>query len=143
MIFFFKQWITQEIEISVGLAEGRLTLSKLIDERKDLAGELTRLQEKYREANSNDDEPPSKMKRDEKILDTTYLTRLNDGGNINETSDEFRDLRDKIENIKCDIECKNTQINEIQQMVIEGDQGKFLKYFYQLIKLIFACRRKS
>jgi len=42
-----QQWITQEIEISVGLAEGRQTLTKLIEERKDLAGELTKLQDKY------------------------------------------------------------------------------------------------
>lgn len=61
------------------------------------------------------------MKRE--VLDATYFARPNDPGN-NEMSEEVRELKNKIDGIKCDIECKNTQINEIQQMVIEGDQGK-------------------
>jgi hypothetical protein len=41
------QWISQEIDVSVGLAEGRSTLTKLIEERKQLACELASLQERY------------------------------------------------------------------------------------------------
>jgi len=120
-----QQWITQEIEISVGLAEGRQTLTKLIEERKDLAGELTKLQDKYKELqnNSNDDEPPSKLDKAE-AANTTYFARPNNLTMI-ESSEEIRELKNKIDGIKCDIECKNTQINEIQQMVIEGDQGNY------------------
>ena len=44
-----KQWISQEIDVSVGLAEGRSTLTKLIDERKQLACELASLQERYKD----------------------------------------------------------------------------------------------
>ena len=33
------------------------------------------------------------------------------------------DIRDKIESIKCDIECKTTQINDIQKIMLEGFMG--------------------
>lgn len=79
--------------------------------------------------NYYEDEPPAKLKRETSNvnLDTTYVARNNNNNNnfINnvEYNEEMKELKDKIENIKSEIECKNTQINEIQQMVIEGDQG--------------------
>ena len=116
---YFKQWISQEIDVSVGLAEGRSTLTKLIDERKQLACELASLQERYKDlqTSSNDEEPPKKVI---KSLDETYFAHPNDAV----PNDEISILKEKIDEIKTDIECKNTQINEIQQMVIEGDLGK-------------------
>ena len=50
--------------------------------------------------------------------------------NLNSISSPFKSsrhqLEQRIERIKEDIECKNVQITEIQQMVLEGDQGLFL-----------------
>ncbi len=117
--------------MSVSLAEGRLTLSKLIEERKELAVELARLQSKHKSLDPHCQEasPPSKvMKREISYdLDTTYVANNSggpcDGTEANEDSVSY--LRQRIQHIKNEIECKNTQINEIQQMVIEGDQGKW------------------
>ncbi len=65
-------------------------------------------------------------------LDETYFAHPNDAV----PNDEISVLKEKIDEIKTDIECKNTQINEIQQMVIEGDLGELkMKYLLTTINL--------
>ena len=115
-------------------------MAKLIEERKELAGELTKLQEKHKDlqSNSNEDEPPNKLnKRGE--MDTTYFARPNNVTMI-ESNEEIKDLKAKIDAIKCDIECKNTQINDIQQMVIEGDQGISFIYFKKALSKLLKSK---
>jgi hypothetical protein len=140
--------------VSVGLAEGRATLTKLIDERKELAVELTRLQAKYKslDPHGHDVPPPSKMMRREATynLDTTYVASNNDQYEICESNESSLDyLQERVNSIKNEIECKSTQINEIQQMIIEGDQDDKIKHMFNnlhgmleakiLLKHLYNC----
>ena len=111
------EWITQEIELSVGLAEARLNLNKLIEERKDTAAELHRLTAELAQISDDEDAAPPKRK----------LFKEEDNGATpthEETSGSAKkQIQTRIERLKEDIECKNIQIKQIQQMLIEGDQG--------------------
>lgn len=103
----------------MNISEARLNLGKLIEERKESAAELARLEEKLttmHEAGESDMDGESRqpaMKRKFAATDNAF------------DSDEDRaHLRARIDRLKEDIECKSIQINDIQQMVLEGDQGK-------------------
>jgi kinesin family protein 4/21/27 len=128
-----RQWISNELELSVGLAEARINLNKLIEERKESAAELARLQEKLNEINDDQSsgQPAVKRKYLGAEMDSTYIANkdfdedaLNSMASPCKSSKHQLELR--IERIKEDIECKNVQITEIQQMVLEGDQGIFI-----------------
>ena len=128
-----RQWISNELELSVGLAEARINLNKLIEERKESAAELARLQEKLNELNEDHScgQPAVKRKYLGSEMDSTYIANKDpEEDNLNSISSPFKSsrhqLEQRIERIKEDIECKNVQITEIQQMVLEGDQGLFL-----------------
>ena len=130
--------------MSAGLAEARLNLNKLIEERKEAASELARLQEKHDE--TEHDTPlgstaiggSSKRKfaaagfdnNGPSAMDTTYTTSSSSADTALVSSPSQPParlaLQQRIERIKEDIECKSVQINEIQTMVIEGDQGAIL-----------------
>ena len=65
-------------------------------------------------------------------MDSTYVASTCD----EEESDENKkrvELERRIERIKEEIEMKNVQINEIQQMVIEGDQDDKAKHMFNNI----------
>lgn len=115
-----RSWVTQEIELSVNLAEARINLNKLIEERKESAAELARLEEKLNEL--HDENGPSRKRKFFKNneFDVTYKQ----GDNADDDEMSRATLESRIERIKEDIECKTVQINEIQQTVIEGDQGE-------------------
>ena len=134
-----RQWITQEIEVAVGIAEGQLTLNKLIEERKELAAEMKHLEQRLGESGDNDnDEPPAKMRAG---LDQTYVSNRNNNNNGGEESEEVRaQLREKIENLKNEIECKSTQIEEIQQMVLESDQDEKNKHMFNNLHGLFEAK---
>ena len=112
-----RQWITQEIELSVGLAEARLNLNKLIEERKDTAAELQRLTAELAQVSDDEDAAPPKRKMFKEEDNGATPTDEESSGSAK------KQIQTRIERLKEDIECKNVQINEIQQMVIEGDQG--------------------
>jgi kinesin family protein 4/21/27 len=78
-----RQWITQEIEIQVGLSEAQLTKAQLLDERKELSAELAELQLRLGDDGAESDEPPAKMRAG---LDQTYVSSSN--RNNGEESDE-------------------------------------------------------
>ena len=136
-----RAWVTQELELSVNLAEARINLNKLIDERKESAAELAKLTEKLTKeygSSSSDDAssmmppPPAPAAKRSRFLassdmDTTYIAYPSASGDSTCTGEEVESrgqLEQKIEQLKEEIECKTIQINDIQQMVIEGDQGK-------------------
>jgi kinesin family member 4 len=133
-----RSWITQELELSVGLAEARINLNNLLAERKETAAELAKLQE---ELNKFDElmpppQQPSKRKFD---TDTTYIAGSSVGNSSSNCVDDEENqlnklqLEQRIERIKEDIEMKSVQINEIQQMVIEGDQDDRAKHLFNNI----------
>jgi kinesin family protein 4/21/27 len=122
-----RGWITQELDLSVNIAEARMNLNKLIEERKESAAELTKLEEKLNEIDDELTNPPKNKERKFE-MDSTYIAGANTPNDIDLCDEEAlvrdrQELEQRIERLKEDIECKNVQINEIQQMVIEGDQG--------------------
>ena len=125
--------ITQELELSVNLAEARINLNTLIAERKETAAELAKLQEELTRMDQEDKSmPPPKRKFD---IDATYIAGANDANNTDDQESQLQrlQLEQQIERIKEDIECKNIQINEVQQMVIEGDQDDKAKHLFNNI----------
>ena len=117
-----RAWITQEIEVSVGIQEAQANLNKLIQERREAAAELQALKREYEEYVDDCGGATYGAKRNKIIhnMDATYVS------NGKEDESESRrlyknDLDLKIKRIEDDIECKNVQINEIQQMVLESD----------------------
>jgi len=130
-----RGWITQELELSVGLAEARINLNTLIAERKETAAELAKLQDdlaRMEQEAKNQCMPPPKRKFD---IDATYIAGSSSNNNLEDEETELHRLQteQRIERIKEDIECKNLQINEIQQMVIEGDQDDKAKHLFNNI----------
>jgi len=131
-----RQWITQEIEIQVGLSEAQFTKAQLLDERKELSAELAVLQQRLGDDGAESDEPPAKMRAG---LDQTYVSSSN--RNNGDESDESRaQLRDKIDNVKGEIECKSIQINEIQQMLLESDQDEKTKHMFNNLHGLFEAK---
>lgn len=135
-----RSWITQELELSVGLAEARINLNNLLAERKETAAELAKLQEELNaKFNSSNDEsmpPPASLSIKRKFdNDATYIagSASSCGLEDEETQLNRLQLEQRIERIKEDIEMKSVQINEIQQMVIEGDQDDKAKHLFNSI----------
>jgi kinesin family protein 4/21/27 len=126
-----RGWMTQEIELSVGLAEARINLNRLIEERKESGAELTKLAEKLEEMKSEEmggGGAPAKRNKPSYDMDATYIAgsrAVEASANEEEGGSSGRaKLEQQIERLREEIECKNVQINEIQQMVIEGDLGR-------------------
>jgi hypothetical protein len=115
--------VSQEIDLSVNIAEARINLQKMLDERKEAASELARLTKELYDLEDEISRPV--MKRPRAVgLDSTYIAGANNDAEEDQEKVQARlDLEDRIERLKEDIECKNIQINEAQQTVIEGDQG--------------------
>ncbi len=119
-----RAWVTQEIEVSAGLAEAQINLNKLIQERRESAAELAQLKKEL--SDINEDYGASSSKRNKTVhhnMDSTYVASRDDDYISDAKSALKSEIEQKIERTEEDIECKNVQINEIQQMVIEGDQG--------------------
>lgn len=109
-----RTWITQELELSVSIAEARINLSKLLEERKENAADLARLTDKLNRLN----EAENSMSRNKR----KYTENDTEEGEDNNESSKT-ELMQRIQRLNEEIECKSLQINEIQQMVIDGEQG--------------------
>jgi kinesin family protein 4/21/27 len=144
-----RTWVTQEIEVKAGLEEAQINLNKLIQERRDSAAELEALKREFVEEYVDDDEDvknddaanstksSSRPKRNRFNMDATYVQQQN--GIANEERAELkRELEQKIKRVEDDIECKNLQINEIQQMVIENDDDRAKHMFNNIHGLLEA-----
>lgn len=115
-----RNWVTQELDLSVDIAVARINLNNLIEERKESAAELKRLQEKLQELEDfANEEPGTKRKQISNFSDEEFESPIQ--------------LEEKIERLKEDIEGKSLQINEIQQMVIDGEQEDRSKYIFNTV----------
>jgi hypothetical protein len=116
----------------------------LIEERKESAAELARLQENLIESNEDqlNGQPPVKRKYLEAEMDSTYIANKDpEDDTLNSISNPCKSakhqLEQSIERFKEDIECKNVQITEIQQMILEGDQGIFISFYFKFFHMNF------
>jgi hypothetical protein len=126
--------VSQEIDLSVNIAEARINLQKMLDERKEAASELAKLTKELADMDDLDmSQPLAKRPRAPQTfsLDSTYIAGAASAVSpAKYEEDESKvqarlELEDRICRLNEDIECKNIQINEAQQTVIEGDQGMF------------------
>lgn len=140
-----RVWVTQELEYSVALAEARINLNKLIEARKESAAELARLTERFNEMVDDDDfcKPTSSKLPKYTDMDATYVAgsrftpSISTPSMSNDQSDEYEinqltrgQIEQRIIRLKEDIECKNIQITEAQQTVIEGDNDDRSKHLF-------------
>lgn len=93
-------------------------MGKLLEERKESAMELNRLEEKVASLKDTDEMKPPAAKQPKK-----YYYHNNEEKEPDDEESVLQ-LENKIERLKEEIECKSNQINEIQQMVLDGDQGR-------------------
>jgi kinesin family member 4 len=149
-----RAWISQEVELSVGLAEARINLNKLIDERKECAVELARLNDKLTELNTENPLMPlvplAKRKNLESdagntpgCMDSTYIARPAIATNMDDDEAHINKahIQQRIERIAEEIEGKNVQINEIQQMVIEGDAGNKKSFHFDYFSFKICLKK--
>jgi kinesin family protein 4/21/27 len=116
-----RTWVTQEIEVKVAIEEAHINLNQLtfFQERRDMAAqldELMRMSQEYADHDDNEDESDvssSRPKRKRYDMNVTYVQQSR--------AELKRELELEIKRVEDQIECKNVQINEAQQMVIEND----------------------
>jgi hypothetical protein len=123
-----NNWIANELELSVSLAEARANLAKLIDERKKSAAELVILGERLKALR---DRAAAKQRRVD--MDSTYVVSSCDEEEDGEAKKRRGELERQIKRNKEEIEKKNVQINELQSMVIEGDADEKAKHLFNNI----------
>jgi hypothetical protein len=123
------------------LAEAKLNLTKLIKERKDLACELAKYEEELALAGNNaddddDDEcaPPSSKR----LLTEQGVSHFAGQENGNKTA--RAELKERIGRVKDELECKSMQINDIQQMILEGDQEDKMKQMFNKILTMLEAK---
>jgi len=124
-----NNWIANELELSISLAEARANLAKLIDERKESDAELVILGgrlEALRERKG--DRAAAKQRRVD--MDSTYGVSTCD---VEEDGEAKKRRGEQIKRNKEEIEKKNVQINELQSMVIEGDADEKAKHMFDNI----------
>ena len=121
----------------MNIAEARINLNKMYEERKEAATELARLNKELQDLDNDlfAAQPAFKRQRHPSQVvdfDSTYIAGANDSGAISTNAGPDEDpekeniraeLKLKIERLTEDIECMNVQIREAQQTVMEGDQG--------------------
>ena len=125
-----RSLLSQEIEMSVCLQEAQNDLTKLIQDRKDLASELVALKSEYEEfadAECDGGHSSASYAKRNKIqheynMDSTYISSSPNKEEENESRLNYKQaLEQKIQRVEDDIECKNVQINALQQMMLESD----------------------
>ncbi len=126
-----RSWITNELELSVGLAEARANLAKLIEERKESGAELVCLTDKLEALGERECGGNAKQRRVD--MDSTYMASTCDEEDGGEVKIRKEKLEKQIERVKEEIEMKNVQINELQSMVIEGDADEKAKHLFNSI----------
>ena len=98
----------------VSIQELRLHLSGLISDRKELSSELESLKDSLKEGR------PAKRRS------------LNDKS-WRDADEEKEQVREKIKKVEQEIEFRSSQITEIQERLMDTDQGTFeIRYTYRL-----------
>ena len=122
---WLRGWMTQQIELSVGLAEGKINLNRLMQERKELAAEFTKLSNKL-DGTIMDDE--ASEKRNKVSYDIENIASV--------SANQCSSGTAKLKQLQNEIDCKTAQINQIQQILIKGDQGEicFFGFKYRFVR---------
>ncbi|NXC24025.1 KIF4 protein, partial [Campylorhamphus procurvoides] len=119
-----KSWLANEVEVLVSTEEARRHLADLLEDRKILAQELQQLKEK-KEAGEN---PPPKLRR------RTYcLAEL-------QSPEEDLSITKQIESLETEMELRSAQIADLQQKLLDADNGDRAKQRWDSIATILEAK---
>ncbi|NXN24635.1 KIF4 protein, partial [Nycticryphes semicollaris] len=119
-----KSWLANEVEVLVSTEEARRHLADLLEDRKILAQELLQLKEK-KEAGEN---PPLKLRR------RTYsITDL-------QVSEMDLSISKQIESLETEMELRSAQIADLQQKLLDADNGDRVKQRWDSIATILEAK---
>ncbi|XP_066038248.1 chromosome-associated kinesin KIF4A isoform X2 [Chamaea fasciata] len=117
-----KNWLLNEVEVLVSTEEARRHLADLLEDRKILAKELLQLKEKQ------DPNPPPKLRR------RTYC--------VSDLEDADTDLSisKQIESLQTEMELRSAQIADLQQKLLDADNGDRPKQRWDNIATILEAK---
>ncbi|NWR66125.1 KIF4 protein, partial [Bucorvus abyssinicus] len=119
-----KSWLANEVEVLVSTEEARRHLADLLEDRKILAQELLQLKEK-KESGEN---PPLKLRR------RTYsLADL-------QASERDLSISKQIESLETEMELRSAQIADLQQKLLDADNGDRAKQRWDSIATILEAK---
>ncbi|KAM6353840.1 chromosome-associated kinesin KIF4A isoform 5-T7 [Alca torda] len=119
-----KSWLANEVEVLVSTEEARWHLADLLEDRKILAQELLQLKEK-KEAGEN---PPLKLRR------RTYsLADL-------QASEMDLSISKQIESLETEMGLRSAQIADLQQKLLDADNGDRVKQRWDSIATILEAK---
>ncbi|NXE13487.1 KIF4 protein, partial [Lophotis ruficrista] len=119
-----KSWLANEVEVLVSTEEARRHLADLLEDRKILAQELLQLKEK-KEAGEN---PPLKLRR------RTYsLADL-------QASEMDLSISKQIESLETEMGLRSAQIADLQQKLLDADNGDRAKQRWDSIATILEAK---
>ncbi|XP_037979111.1 chromosome-associated kinesin KIF4A isoform X2 [Motacilla alba alba] len=119
-----KSWLANEVEVLVSTEEARRHLADLLEDRKILAKELLQLKEK-KDAGEN---PPPKLRR------RTYcLAEL-------QALDTDLSVSKQIESLQTEMELRSAQIADLQQKLLDADNGDRAKQRWDSIATILEAK---
>uniref|UniRef100_A0A8D2N876 Kinesin motor domain-containing protein n=1 Tax=Zonotrichia albicollis TaxID=44394 RepID=A0A8D2N876_ZONAL len=119
-----KSWLANEVEVLVSTEEARRHLADLLEDRKILAKELLQLKEK-KDAGEN---PPPKLRR------RTYcLAEL-------QALDTDVSVSKQIESLQTEMELRSAQIADLQQNLLDADNGDRAKQHWDSIATLLEAK---
>ncbi|XP_064015063.1 chromosome-associated kinesin KIF4A isoform X2 [Pogoniulus pusillus] len=119
-----KSWLANEVEVLVSTEEARRHLADLLEDRKILAQELLQLKEK-KEAGEN--HPPKLRRRTYSLMDL-------------ETSEMDISLSKQIESLETEMGLRSAQIADLQQKLLDADNGDRTKQRWDSIATILEAK---
>ncbi|NWH66467.1 KIF4 protein, partial [Geococcyx californianus] len=119
-----KSWLANEVEVLVSTEEARRHLADLLEDRKTLAQELLQLKEK-KEAGGN---LPRKARRRTYALADVQVSEMD------------LSLSKQIESLETEMELRSAQIADLQQKVLDADNGDRAKQRWDSIATILEAK---
>jgi kinesin family protein 4/21/27 len=103
--------LSHELEVRISIREAKYHLERLLSDRKEIAKQIKELQEKVHDQS---DGPPIKK-----------LAWLAENGDKTEVSFEQDKMKQDIASLQGEMVMRNAQISELQQKIVDADQGWF------------------
>ncbi|XP_068918541.1 chromosome-associated kinesin KIF4A [Petaurus breviceps papuanus] len=119
-----KNWLANEVEVMVSTEEAQRHLNDLLEDRKILAQELVQLKQK-KDAGEN---PPPKLQRRTYLLGDLQNCPL-DGS-----------VTKQIESLETEMELRSAQIADLQQKLLDADNGDRTKHCWENIVTIVEAK---
>ncbi|XP_068813105.1 chromosome-associated kinesin KIF4A isoform X2 [Struthio camelus] len=119
-----KSWLANEVEVLVSTEEARRHLADLLEDRKILAQELLQLKEKKE---TGENLPPKLRRRTYSIADL-------------QASEMDLSISKQIESLETEMELRSAQIADLQQKLLDADNGDRVKQRWDNIATILEAK---